>query len=148
VAWQPVLQKEGGNVAEIDEKVMEFVKETLDKSPRINLDELFERAKGVSASVAELTKRQFNARYPLQVKRRLAQAAWPKGSGQKKSAASAGRSRRAWAARAEASRGAIRQVFLRFATDLAGAEETKDLVKVLAGVDRYVDDVFKEMGKA
>lgn len=133
-------------MAEIDEKVMEFVKETLDESPEIELGELFERAKGVSDTVSELNKRQFNARYPLQVKRRLAQAAGPKDSGRKRSARRE-RSRRDSAAKTEAARHAIRQVLLRFATDLAGADERKDLVKVLAGVDRYVDQVFKGMGK-
>lgn len=131
-------------MAEINEKVMEFVKETLDKSPKINLDELFERAKELSDDVAELSKRQFNARYPLQVKRRLAQATRGKGSGRKKAA----RRRGAAAAKAEAARAATRQVLLRFAADLAGAEERKDLVKVLAGVDRYVDEVLKGMEKA
>jgi hypothetical protein len=135
-------------VAEINEKVMEFVKETLDKSPKINLDELFERAKELSDDVAELSKRQFNARYPLQVKRRLAQATPGKGSKRKTTAAAKRRSRSAAAAKAEASKAAIRQVLLRFAADLAGAEERKDLVKVLAGVDRYVDEVFKGMEKA
>lgn len=135
-------------MAEINEKVMEFVKETLDKSPKINLDELFERAKELSDDVAELSKRQFNARYPLQVKRRLAQATRGKGSGRKTSAAARRRSRGVAAAKAEASRVAIRQVLLRFAADLAGAEERKDLVKVLADVDRYVDEVLKGMEKA
>ena len=132
-------------MAKTDEKVMAFVRETLDKSPKIKLDELFDRAREVSAGVAELGKREFNARYPLQVKRRLALASRPKGSG-RKGAAGGSRSRRAAAAKAEASRMAVREVFLRFATDLAGAEERKDLVKVVAGVDRYVDDVLKGVG--
>jgi hypothetical protein len=134
-------------MAEINEKVMEFVKEALDKRPKISLDELFERAKELSDDVAELSKRQFNARYPLQVKRRLAQATRGKGSGRKRTAAAKRRSRSAAAAKAEASRAAIRQVLLRFAADLAGAEERKDLVKVLGDVDRYVDEVFKGMEK-
>jgi hypothetical protein len=138
-------RKEEENVAKTDEKVMAFVRETLDKSPRIKLEELFERAKEVSTGVAELGKREFNARYPLQVKRRLALASRPKGSG-KKRAAGGPRSRRAAAAKAEASRIAVREVLVRFATDLAGAEERKELVKVLANVDRYVDDVLKGVG--
>jgi hypothetical protein len=132
-------------VAKTDEKVMAFVRETLDKSPKIKLDELFDRAREVSAGVAELGKREFNARYPLQVKRRLALASRPRSSG-RKGAAGGSRSRRAAAAKAEASKMAVREVFIRFATDLAGAEERKDLVKVLAGMDRYVDDVLKGVG--
>jgi hypothetical protein len=132
-------------VAKTDENVMAFVRETLEKSPKIKLDELFERAKEVSTSVAELGKREFNARYPLQVKRRLALASQSRGSLRKR-AAGGSRSRRAAAAKAEASRMAVREVLLRFATDLAGAEERKDLVKVLAGVDHYVDDILKGVG--
>ncbi len=135
-------------MADVDEKVMEFVEETLDQSPKISLGELFERAKEVSPSVAELSKREFNARYPLQVKRRLAQAARAAQGGRTRSAGARRRSRRASAAKHEASREAVRQVFLQFATDLSGAEERRDLVKVLAGLDRYVDEVFKGMGKA
>lgn len=135
-------------MAEVDEKVMAFVKETLEKTPRMHLDELFEGAKKVSSAVAELSKRQFNARYPLQVKRRLAQASRPKSTGRKRSGAPAVRTRRSAAERAGASRDAVRQVLLRFATDLAGAEETKDLVRVLAGVDGYVDEVLKVTGRA
>ena len=129
-------------MADIDEKVMAFVKETVEKSPKVSLDELFERAKKISSDVAELSKRQFNARYPLQVKRRLAQAS------HKKSGATRGRGRKASAAKAEASRAAVRQVLLRFATDLAGADDRKDLVEIVAGVDRYVDQVFKGIEKA
>jgi hypothetical protein len=39
----------------------------------------------------------------------------------------------------------VRQIFLQFATDIAGAEEGKDLVMVLANVDRYVDQALKKM---
>jgi hypothetical protein len=42
----------------------------------------------------------------------------------------------------------VRQVFLDFATDLAAAEDRKDLVKVLAAVDGYVDEVLKSLAKA
>jgi hypothetical protein len=41
----------------------------------------------------------------------------------------------------------VRQVFLDFATDLAAAEDRKDLVKVLAAVDAYVDQVVKSLAK-
>ncbi|MFO8174305.1 MAG: hypothetical protein ACQET1_12040 [Gemmatimonadota bacterium] len=34
-------------------------------------------------------------------------------------------------------------VFLQFATDIAGAEERKDLVRVLAKVGRYVNQVLR-----
>ena len=130
---------------EIDEKVMQFVEDTLKKTPKIQLDDLFEMAKKVSGTVAQLSKRQFNARYPLQVKRKKAQADGPRKPRKKKAASKAGRSGKRAAAPNQASREAVRKVLLQFATDIAGAEERKDLVKVLAGVDRYVDQVLKDL---
>jgi hypothetical protein len=41
------------------------------------------------------------------------------------------------------SRDAVRQALLRFATELSGAEQRSDLVRVLAGVDGYVDEIVK-----
>mgnify|MGYP001556841815 CR=1 FL=1 len=72
---------------EVDEKVMEFVEDTLKKNPRIQLENLYERAKKFKSSVGRLSRRQFNARYPLQVKRRRALAEKAKGGGKKKGAA-------------------------------------------------------------
>ena len=37
----------------------------------------------------------------------------------------------------------MRAALFKFATDLSAAEERKDLVRVLAQVDDYVDDVLK-----
>ncbi len=180
-------------MAEIDDKVMAFVEETLKKSPKIKLADLFEKAKEVSASIGKLSKRQFNARYPLQVKRRKSQSARPKGKtakatgGKRGARAKAsdtgsaapkakGRPRKTKAASPPAktaapkapkapakrrkparrpapaipavpapagNRDQVRQIFLQFATDITGAEERKHLVKVLASVDRYVDQVLK-----
>lgn len=131
-------------MADVDEKVMAFVEETLSKNPRIQLEELFQRAREVSASIRDLSKRQFNARYPLQVKRRRSQAARKRAGGKKRaSQASRSRSRKSAGVGETQSREAVRGVFLQFATDIAGAEERRDLVKVLANVDRYVDQVFK-----
>jgi hypothetical protein len=134
-------------MAEVDEKVMKFVEETLKKSPDLALEEIFQRAKSVSPSVAELSKRQFNARYPLQVKRRKAQAAKPKRSTGKRAAALRTRTQRTRKGPARDPRDNVRKVFLRFATDIAAAEERKDLVKVVAGVDWYVDQVLKGLTK-
>jgi len=135
-------------VPEINEKVMKFVEDTLKKSPDIQLDELFRRTKKVSSSIRRLSKRQFNARYPLQVKRRKALAVRGKGRGRKKAAARQGRPTRKPSIQSVAPRDMVRQVFLEFASDMAAAEERKDLVKVLARVDRYVDQVLKGVGKA
>jgi hypothetical protein len=137
---------------------MEFVETALDRDPDIQLHELFRQARGVSDSIQGLSKRQFNARYPLQVKRRRAQAAGRKNRVAKKKVQPEGRPRRSREASKAAghrpasktdahfeptARDNVRQVFLRFATDIVGAEERKDLVKVLANVDEYVDRVLK-----
>jgi hypothetical protein len=44
-------------------------------------------------------------------------------------------------------RESVRQVFLQFATDITGAEDRKDLVRVLASVDAYVDQVLKGVAR-
>jgi hypothetical protein len=121
-------------MARNEDKVMEFVTKELEKNPGAKTADLFEQAKRVDASIKELSLRQFNARFPLQVKR-------------KKSGSKPGRKRRSLNLRRDrgtesTARDAIRGLFLKFAGDLTGAEEKKDLVKVLAGVDRYVDEAI------
>jgi hypothetical protein len=37
-------------------------------------------------------------------------------------------------------------MLLRFASDLAGADDRKDVVRVVASVDRYADEVLKITG--
>ncbi len=58
-----------------DTEVMGWVEKQLQDNPEVTVDELFEGAKILQADVAELNKRQFHARYPLQVKRRAKRAA-------------------------------------------------------------------------
>jgi hypothetical protein len=66
----------------------------------------------------------------------------PKGSGRKAAPAQA-----APAAVGSANREAVRQVLLGFATEIVSvADQPKNLVKVLANVDRYVDRVVKSRG--
>lgn len=125
-------------MANSDEKVLAAVTDALQKKPHATVDELFDLAKGVSRSVADLTKRQFHARYPLQVKRKLAPPRKRK-SRPAKDAQARGRKKPSAAPAREAVRGA----FLRFAQELAAAEARKDVVKVVAGVDRYVDEVLE-----
>ena len=58
-----------------DAELMSWVEEQLQNNPEVTVDELFEGAKVLNPDVAELNKRQFHARYPLQVKRRAMRAA-------------------------------------------------------------------------
>lgn len=134
----------------VDEKVMTFVEVTLKKNPEIELEDLFQRTKKVIPSAGKLSKRQFNARYPLQVKRRRALAAREtqgKKPGRKKKAHPREALPKKPSFQSTAPRDKVRQVLLKFATDIAAAEERKDLVKVLAGVDYYVDEVLKGVTK-
>ncbi|TVR60476.1 MAG: hypothetical protein EA422_14005 [Gemmatimonadales bacterium] len=123
-------------MAESEEKVMRFVEKTLEKDPQIETSELFAQAKKVDASVENLSLRQFNARYPLQIKRRKSMADPSRRQRPRR------RRRRSQAATAEG-REAVRQVFLRFASDLSAAEERKELVGVIARVDSYVDEAMQ-----
>ncbi|MGD2123056.1 MAG: CooT family nickel-binding protein [Gemmatimonadota bacterium] len=132
---------------EVDEKVMKFVEDILRKNPGIELEDLFERTKKFKSSIARLSRRQFNARYPLQVKRRRALAAKAQGAGKKKGTSTRGPAARKSAVRRGAPPDRVRQILLQFATDITAAEERKDLVKVLAAVDLYVDQVMKEVSR-
>jgi hypothetical protein len=134
-------------MAEVDPKVMRFVEDTLRKSPRIKNAALFERVKESFPSMGELSNRQFNARYPLQVKRRRALARRTRSGGAPGSLSARGGTRPGTRPTPKTPRDAVRQVFLDFATDLAAAEDRKDLVKVLAAVDAYVDQVVKSLAK-
>ena len=126
-------------VAQIDEKVMKMVEAELDKDPTASVDDLYEKAKKVSKNIGKLSLRQFNARYPLQVKRRRS---LKKSAGKPRRRKSRTRKSTKQAA-SDGARAAVRQSFLDFASDLAAAEERPELVKVLASVDKYVDRALK-----
>lgn len=123
-------------MADVDAKLMAFVEGALKRSPDLSTNELFERAKKKFPSAKKLSVRQFHARYPLQVKRRASLAKKPKSSPRKKPAAAARPRKR------PVRRDAVRGALLRFASDLSAAQERHDLVKVLADVDKYVDEVM------
>lgn len=120
------------------DKVMAMVEEELSKNPGVSNEELFEKAKKIDKKVGDLTSRQFNARFPLQVKRRLAAAKPRRGRA---------RAGRRGAAARQADRGAVREVLLDFASDVAGTQQNPgELVKVLKGVDGYVERVIRAAG--
>lgn len=130
-------------MAKAEEKVMQFVKDELAAEPDVETSELFERAKKVDPSVRKLSLRQFNARYPLQIKRRQTLSR----PGRKRQKRSPSRTQTRSRSAASSSRDQVRDVFLQFASDLSSAEDRKDLVRVVARVDRYVDDAMKAAGK-
>jgi hypothetical protein len=127
---------------------MEMVRAEIGKNPKVSNAELFEKAKGLDKSVGKLSARQFNARYPLQVKRSLA----PVKKRKRQPAAAArkpapGRGRRSAAAAAQdQGRDRVRTILLELARDVANAQGKGDVVDVIMGIDRYVDRVHKATG--
>lgn len=120
-----------------DEKVMALVEKELKRKPDASVNELYEKAKAAQPSVGQLSYRQFNARYPLQVKRRKSQES-PGGNSRR------GRTRsRPKASSRLSQRDEVRAAFLAFATDVLAAEDRKELVRVLVTVDTYVDRVIR-----
>ncbi|HUF14052.1 MAG TPA: hypothetical protein VMN78_13190 [Longimicrobiales bacterium] len=163
-------------MADTNDRVMAMVEKELQADPEISNEDLRTKAEKLDEGVARMSARQFNARYPLQVKRRLR----PRRSGGRKSArrgagrkrggktraaggakrgrpAGAGRKARrpaaAKSARAtrggqeDGTRGRVRATMLDFARDLASADGA-GLVDVIAGVDGYVDRVLEATGRS
>ena len=137
---------------EINEKVMAMVEEELKKNPKISTEELYEKAQKIDPEIGQLNSRQFNARYPLQVKRRSAPRRPRRRAEATQSKPQPRRSRQARAtattaaAPAAIDRSAIRSVLLQFAKDVAAAEGKADVVTVIGNVDKYVDRVLAAAG--
>ncbi len=127
-------------MAQADDQLMQFVEAEMKKDPDISSKALFEMAKEAIPSSRDLTIREFHARYPLQVKRKASLAA---GGGRRRRRKTRSTAPRPRGDRSTARRDAVRAALLKFATDLSAAEERKDLVRVLAQVDDYVDEVLK-----
>lgn len=131
-------------MAEVKDAVMDMVRKELEKNPDAENRDLYEKATKVDDSIADLTLRQFHARYPLQVKRQRAQKKSGKSRKKKKTSASTGRGRKA--ARADVDRDKVRATLLKFAKDVSSAEgQASTLIDVLQSVDDYVDEVIKAM---
>ncbi len=173
-------------MADVGLRIRKMIERELIKKPDISNQALQDKAAKIDAAVSKMGKRQFNARYPLQVKRkmgpgkpatttvrkpagkkRVVKRSAPKKAAVKEAAAAprkakatrkparrraAARKRVAQAAPAVVEtpvltptldRDAVRAAFMSFASDLSGAEHRKDVVKVLANLDRYVNRVAK-----
>lgn len=115
-------------------EVMEFVEEALRENPDASVDALQEQAASIDASVGELSTRSFNARYPLQVKRKLAREK------EQQSGEKAGSSQ---SSESTPSRTRIREVLVEFAQDVAGARDRGAVVDLVRDVDSYVDRILE-----
>lgn len=128
-------------MADANPKVMAMVESELKKNPDISNQELREKAVSIDGGVGDLTARQFNATYPLQVKRSLAPRKPRRrrtGSGRKSAGGSTRRGRGS-----DGGRDKVRTVLLELARDVANAQGKGDVVDVIAGIDRYVDRVVR-----
>lgn len=130
-------------MADANPKVMEMIEAELKKNSDTSNAELFDKAKKIDRSVGDLSPRQFNAMYPLQVKRSLKPR---KRTGRKAKPRTRGKASGAARAGAQAGgdgRDRVRSVLLELARDIANAQGKGDVVDVVAGIDRYVDRVIK-----
>ena len=138
--------------------VLAYVARVLKRNPDVKNAELFKGACEIDASVAKLSARQFHAKYPLQVKRRLAAAApAPKPAPKPRKPAARPRKPAAPAmaepapppAVAEApsmgggNAAAIRGLLLSLARELANAGTQAETIEVMARLDGYVDDIMQ-----
>lgn len=115
-------------VVDRNERVLEMVEEALREDPEVSNDELQQRASEIDPRIGELSPRSFNARYPLQVKRKLA------AQEDEESKSSTGRA---------GLREATREELLNFARAVVGAEDRSRVIDVVEKVDEYVDNVME-----
>lgn len=118
-------------MAEANPRVMEMIAAELKKKPDTSNAELLEKAKSIDKGVAKLSPRQFNAMYPLQVKRAMKPPRPRKRKSRGQTAAANGR------------RDRVRTLLLGLARDVANAQGKGELVDLVAGIDGYVDKVMK-----
>lgn len=146
---------------EISQRVLDMVRRELVQNADVDNSVLYEKARALDPeSMRDVDRRQFNARYPLRVKRfelKARTSGKPKPTKQPRTqkprrprtsaaeaapAAVASKSPAAAPAARPVARDSVRDVLLRFAQDLANAESRGDIVGVVASVDRYVDQVM------
>lgn len=128
----PFTLTRAGYMAETNQKVMDMVRDQLQKNPDIATSELYEKAQKLDSSVKQLTLRQFHARYPLQVKRQIAVK-----SGRRRT------TRRRRRRGKELDRGAIRNTLLSFAREVSSADNPADMIDAVTSVEKYVDQIAK-----
>ncbi len=125
-------------VEKID-KVMQLIEKELKKNPKATAKELQQKAKAVSEAVGKLSVRQFHAKYPLQVRRKLAPKK-PRRAAPKKPRRAAPKAR---AARGQVNREAIRKTLMTFAKDVSAAEGKSETIAVLGKLDNYINAIIR-----
>ncbi len=114
---------------DLKERVMYLVESLMERHPQMANQELQQEAAEVDPAIADLTLRQFYARFPLQIRRKQ-NPQW---------AEKATRARRPGKS---PTRDEIRGGLLEVAAQLADAESHSELVTAIAGIDEIVDGLF------
>jgi len=125
--------------------VMEYVERTLEANPGIANADLFAGAREIDPSVGQLSARQFHAKYPLQVKARLAKAAAPKPKPPPEpEVPTAQETAEAGAPPKQVGDPvAVRRLLLDRAKELASAEGKAEVIEVMARLDDYVAEIME-----
>ncbi len=116
--------------------VMEMVERELRENPDVSNEDLKPKAEEIDEEIEDLSARQFNARYPLQVKREMSSLkskTRERGDGSRPPEETDDR------------REVVREALLDFAKAVAGADDRGDVIDVLIGVDGYVDRVVEKL---
>lgn len=114
-----------------NERVMEMVEEAIRENPDVSNQELQERAAEIDPRIGDLSPRSFNARYPLQVKRKLSAEREDEEADETPTEAT----------ETDDVRPALRQTLIDFARDVAGAGDRAEVIELVENVDEYVDRV-------
>lgn len=120
---------------------MQMVRGQLERESPPPLAALYGRAVRLNPEIRELSLRQFNARYPLQVRRQLKReqrGLRPSGDGRR----STGQERNPGRTASPELRARIRVILIQYAKAVAGARTTAEVIDVLEGVEVYVDAVM------
>lgn len=126
-------------MAKRNDEVMQMVRKRIKKDPSVSNEVLKEQAEKIDPDIADLSSRQFHARYPLQVKRQLSrQKQNGQGSESKK------KSSQSKSQQTELSREQVRAVLIDFARDLSDAGSKAEMIDLLAGLDSYVDRILDQ----
>ena len=140
---------------EISQRILDMVRRELVQNPEVENGVLYQKARELDpAAMQDLDRRQFNARYPLRVKRfellsrkpRTENSSRPRTRRRRALGDGAAASAKSVAAPAsvlrQLAREGVRDVLLRFAVDLANADSRGQVVTVVASVDQYVDQIL------
>ncbi len=125
--------------------VMEFVARTLEADPGISNADLFAGAREIDPSVADLSARQFHAKYPLQVKARLARdaAADPEAPPEPDAPPAEETAGADAPSTGTGDPAAVRRLLLDLAKEIANAESQAETIGVMARLDDYVAEIMK-----